>query len=135
MASESVHRQESKVDSRDADFVVRLASVEDLVKINDEDRRQGWSARWSSSDALRSDVAAGSTAILCPLFRNGGPLDEPESYRCHVFIASGRQNRGLVSLLDVGRLTLENLREADSIETLTRVVRLLIDSYDVSPLS
>ncbi len=128
------YRQDSKIGPRDADFGVRMASVEDLVRISDENRQRGWSARWSSPDALRGEVAAGSTAILCPLFRNGGLVTEPESYRCHIFFASSKENRGLVSLIDVGRGTFESLREANSIENLTRVIRLLIDSYDLTPL-
>lgn len=40
----------------------------------------------------------------------------------------------MVSLIDVGRGTFENLREANSIENLTRVVRLLIDNYELTPL-
>ncbi|MBO4161250.1 hypothetical protein [Micromonospora antibiotica] len=134
MSGDPAYRQESKIGPRDADFGVRMAGVEDLVRINDENRHRGWSARWSSHDALRSEVAAGSTAILCPLFRNGGLLAESQSYRCHVFFASSRENRGLVSLIDVGKGTFENLREANSIENLTRVVRLLMDSYELTPL-
>lgn len=134
MSGDPAYRQESKIGPRDVDFGVRMASVEDLVHINNENRYRGWSARWSSPDALRNEVAAGSTAILCPLFRNGGLVAEPESYRCHVFFASSRENRGLVSLIDVGRGTFANLREVNSIENLTRVVRLLVDSYELTPL-
>lgn len=134
MPDDERYRQESKIGLRDADFAFRMASVEDLVHINDENRRHGWSARWSSPDTLRREVAAGSTAILSPLFRNGGLITVPESYRCHIFFASNRENRGLVSLIDVGRGTFETLREVNSVENLTRVVRLLIDSYDLTPL-
>jgi hypothetical protein len=115
-----------KIPTDHPDFSVRLAGIDDLLRINEEARANGWTARWSSPAALRRQVDPASTAIICPLLRNG----RGESLRCHVWFVADRP-KGVVSLLDVGKGTLLGLREAATPRDLRQVARILLDSYDL----
>jgi hypothetical protein len=125
-------RQQSMVAWNDPDFSVRLASVEDLVQVQRDTQHNGWGARWSSEDALVRQVEPGTTAVLCPLFRNGGPEDEPESYRCHIwFVLRSEKDARIVSLVDVGMDMFTTLPEASDPAQLKRVIRVM---FEGSPL-
>ena len=134
MNDEDRYRQWSEVQPNDPDLVVYLAEIDDLVRINDEAKRHLWGAKWSSTEALRQQVKDGTTCVLCPVFRNGGPADEPESFRCFVWFVEKSESRGRVSLLDVGTATLAGLRRASSPERLTRIVRALLDSFELATI-
>ncbi len=112
----------------------RLASVDELSAVNDEAKRNSWGAKWSSKEALRNQVGAGTTAILCPVFRNGGTTGEPESFRCYIWFYPSSPARPLVSLLDVACETFSKLREASSAQQLKRVSRVLLDGYELTKL-
>ncbi len=74
-------------------------------------------------------------ALLCPLFFvNGGLIEEPESYRCHVWFVSAVDGKSVVSLVDVTRESLEGLREVSNPVHLRRVVRVLLDGSDLAAL-
>lgn len=127
-------RQQSKVSSGDPDFSVRLATVQDLRRITGEAKDHTWSARWSSDNALLSHIDADSMVVLCPLFRNGGPVDEPESYRCHVWFVEAAAPQPKVSLVDVSRRSLDGLPEASTVTQLKKVIRSLLDGYPLEAL-
>jgi hypothetical protein len=90
--------------------------------------------KWTSEEALRNQVKSESSCIICPTFRNGGPVDEPESYRCYVWFIDGPAGAGRVSLIDVSAATLAQLRVASSVDQLTRVTRTLLGSFELVSL-
>ena len=127
-------RPDYLIDTRDPRFSVRRALLPDLIRINEEAERAGWSARWSSVEALKRQVKPGSTAFLCPLLHNSGPKEEPESYRCYVWFNDQLEKRGVVSLLDVSWKTFSELDRARSIDQLERVVFVLLANYTLARL-
>lgn len=112
----------------------RLASVDELVEINDEAKRNLWGAKWSSVEALRRYVRAGTTVILCPVFRNGGPANEPESFRCYIWLYTNSSSRPMVSLVDVACERFSKLREVSSAQQLRKVARVFLDGYELAKL-
>src|SRR6266487_5001846 len=115
----------------DAELGFRLASVDELLVINDEAKRNLWGAKWSSSAALKRQVREGTTAILCPVFQNGGPANEPKSYRCYAWFYPTSANRPQVSLIDVAHETFSRLREVSSSQQLRKISRAFLDGYQL----
>jgi hypothetical protein len=134
MSEESDPRRWSEVLLTDPELVIYLATVDDLVRISGEAKRHLWGAKWTSEGALRRQVKPGSSCIICPAFRNGGPVDEPESYRCYVWFIDGPAGAGRVSLIDVSVATLAQLRVASSVDQLKRVTRTLLGSFELARL-
>jgi hypothetical protein len=96
----------------DTDFRVCLISFEMLLGIQLEAQERGWATRWSSADALRSQVK-GDAVVLQSLMR-----EEREgavrSYRCLVLFstADGGPSGGLATI-DVAPPTFEALERLD----------------------
>ncbi|WP_329109368.1 hypothetical protein OG792_11530 [Micromonospora sp. NBC_01699] len=132
MNDEDQQRQWSEVQLNDPELIIYLAGIDDLVRLNDEAKRHLWGAKWSSTEALRRQVEGGAMCVICPVFRNGGSVDEPESFRCFVWFIEKPEGRGRVSLLDVGTATLAGLRRASSPDRLTRIVRALMDGFELA---
>lgn len=132
MNDEAPQRQWSEIGPGDPELRVHLADIDDLVRINDEAERNRWGARWSSEEALRRQVKERSKCVISPVFRNGGPVDEPASVRAYVWFVDSAEGRGRVSLIDVSETTLDDLRVATSPDVLTRVVRALLDGFELA---
>ncbi|WP_330847013.1 hypothetical protein [Actinophytocola sp.] len=117
-------RQRSEVQWGDPDFTVRVAATDDLLRVQRENTANGWSRRWSSEGALLRQVESVAGVFLCPMLRNGGPITEPESYRCWAWFVLGTEEgtRG-VTLLDVSRAIFETLPELESPTELRRVIK------------
>jgi hypothetical protein len=128
-------RMRTIVEWSDPDFSVRRASVDDLIRVQYDNQANGWRARWSSEEALRSQVKPDSTAFLCPLVRNGAPVDEPISYRCHISFALKSEN-GIraISFIDVGKELLSTLTEASNTDQLKSVIRSLLDGSPIASI-
>lgn len=127
-------RREHKIAADDPEFSVRLASIDDLRRLLAEAKKVGLSAMWSSEDSLLRQVSSQAKAIICPLFSNGGPIAEPESYRCHVWFVSEPDGERLVSLIDVTRESFRRLPEAADPAQLRKVVRVLMDGSPLAAL-
>jgi hypothetical protein len=127
--SEGSVRKRTRVNWSDPDFSIRAASVDDLVRVQHDNEENSRDARWTSEDALLGQVRAGGTAIVCPLFRNGGRPDVPESYKCWLAypLASNKQLR-VISPIDIGKDIFSTLPEVREPQDLKRVVLLLLDS-------
>ena len=108
----------------DADFTVRVATIDDLLHIQRENVANDWTRRWSSEDTLLRQVESVAGIFLCPMLRNAGPVTEPESYRCWAWFVLGAEDstRG-VTLLDVSRAVFETLPELESPTELRRVIK------------
>ncbi|GII60412.1 hypothetical protein Skr01_04970 [Sphaerisporangium krabiense] len=116
-------RRQTKVRWSDDDFTVRTITVDHLVQIQRDDAAHGWSRRWSSEEELVRQTSPDREMFLCPLFRNGGPADSPESYRCWLwFTLEQEPSRKGVTLLDVGKALYETLPEVSEPGDLKRVI-------------
>ncbi|GAB3399355.1 hypothetical protein GCM10027569_01170 [Flindersiella endophytica] len=135
MNSEGVIRPEHRISAGETVFSVRLAGFSDLERITNEARSAQLSATWSSVTALREQVHPDTRAVICPLFRNGGPADHPESYRCHIWFVNRSDHRPTVSLVDIRKETFLGLAEAAEPSELRRTVRLLLDGYVLDRLA
>ncbi|MFD9890122.1 hypothetical protein ACFWY9_12340 [Amycolatopsis sp. NPDC059027] len=119
-------RRQTTVRWDDADFTVRVVTMEDLIRIQRDDVANGWSRRWSSEEELSRQLSAGREMFLCPMVRNGGPEGSSESYRCWLWFTLGTGNGGKgVTLLDVGKDLYNSLPEVSSASDLKRVVRVM----------
>jgi hypothetical protein len=117
-------RQRSDVRWGDPDFTVRVATTDDLLRIQRENVANEWTRRWTSEDALLRQIESVAGVFLCPMLRNGGPVTEPESYRCWAWFVLGTEEgtRG-VTLLDVSRAVFDTLPELESPTELRRVIK------------
>lgn len=133
------YRQHINLSAEDSRLRVCVVDQRDLLRLQDEAKRLGGAA-WSSNDALAQQVSGRSVAFLCPVFRNGALVDEPESYRCYIwFLARGDASEGVadhgaVSLVDVTVESFEALREVTDPVRLTAVIRYLLDSHPMTAL-
>lgn len=134
MAGIGPYRAQRKIAVTDVEFSVRLASLDDLKRILGEAKKNQWSAVWSSEEALIRQVDPDSLAIVCPLLRNGAPIDEPQSFRCHVWFVHKESRARMVSLLDVGERMMSALREAAEPADLKKVIRFTLDGIPLEPL-
>lgn len=134
MSEERAFRKWSEIQQTDPELAIYLATIEDLVRINDEAKRYLWGAKWTSEDALRNQVKPESQCVVCPAFRNGGPVEEPESYRCYIWFVDASAGAARVSLIDVSAPTLAQLRGASSVDQLKRVTRTLLGSFELARL-
>lgn len=122
-------RQRTKVELADADFTIRVASIDDLIRVNQEAVLHRWRNRWSSEEAVRRQVGPEESIIICPLFRNGGLEEEPESYYCWIWYSiNAEENARGVSLADVGRELFSTLPEISSPEELKQTIRIIFQS-------
>jgi hypothetical protein len=126
MSDDSLVRRQTRVRWNDADFTIRSVVLEQLIDIQRDDVAHGWSRRWSSEQELRRQVASDKSMFLCPLFRNGGPVDSRESYRCWLWftVDQDMEPKG-VTLLDVGKDLYEALPEISSESGLKRIIGMM----------
>lgn len=125
--SNSAHdfRGRSDVEWGDPDFTVRVAGVDDLLRIQRENVAFDRSRRWSSEDALLRQVSVVSGVFLCPMLRNERRASDPESYRCWAwFVLGTEEGTQGVTLLDVGKDIFEELPELYSQIELRRVIKV-----------
>ncbi|MGW0998182.1 hypothetical protein [Streptomyces sp. NPDC002520] len=102
----------SLVRSTDPDFRVCQIGFDTLIEIQSEAEERGWSTRWSSVDALRSQVKEGSV-VLQPLMREerAGAV---RAYRCLLlFSAVEDGDAGGVATIDLDPARLESLERLD----------------------
>ncbi|MDX3855882.1 hypothetical protein [Streptomyces sp. AK02-01A] len=100
------------IHSTDPDFRVCQISFGTLLAIQLEAERRGWATRWSSVDALRSQVRD-SAAVLQSLMREerGGAV---WAYRCLVlFSAADGKEAGGIATIDLDPATFESLERLD----------------------
>lgn len=135
MNSEGATRPQYKIAAADPQFSVRLAAFSDLEQITSEAKSAQLSASWTSVAALREQVHHDAKAVVCPLFRNGGLADHPESYRCHIWFVNRSDRRSIVSLVDIEKETFLSLTEAVDPPDLRKIVRLLLDGYELGSLA
>ncbi|GII95940.1 hypothetical protein Ssi02_61710 [Sinosporangium siamense] len=113
--------------STDSDFRVCQISFDTLIAIQSEAEGRGWATRWSSVDALRSQVKEGNV-VLQSLMREerGGAV---RAYRCLLlFSAADDGSAGGVATIDLDPAryaSLERLdRDPDVRKALARVFSL-----------
>jgi hypothetical protein len=97
----------------DAHFRVCQISFEQLLEIQLEAQERGWATRWSSVEALRSQVKEHSVVVLQSLMR-----EEREgmvrSYRCLALFSTADGNpAGGVATIDVAPSRLVSLKRLD----------------------
>ncbi|WP_181802967.1 hypothetical protein [Streptomyces shenzhenensis] len=113
--------------STDPDFRVCRIDFNTLLEIQLEAEDQGWATRWSSVDALRSQVKE-ETVFLQSLMREerAGTV---RAYRCLLlFSTTGGENAGGIATIDLGPARFESLerldRESDVRKALVRIFSL-----------
>ncbi|GAA1662718.1 hypothetical protein [Fodinicola feengrottensis] len=122
------------IHSADPEFRVCQISFDSLLEIQLEAEARGWATRWSSVDALRSQVKD-EAVVLQSLMREerGGVV---RAYRCLLLFstADGENAGGLATIdLDPARFTsLERLdRDLDVRQTLVRVFSLALNGISM----
>lgn len=118
-------RGRSDVEWGDPDFTVRVAGVDDLLRIQRENVAHERTRRWSSESALLRQVSSVAGVFLCPMLRNEAVGPEPASYRCWAwFVLGADEGTQGVTLLDVGKDIFESLPELYSQTELRRVIKV-----------
>jgi hypothetical protein len=114
----------SDVEWGDPDFTVRVAGVDDLLRVQRENVAHERVRRWSSEDALLRQLSSVAGVFLCPMLRNDRHGSEPGSYRCWAwFVLGTEEGTQGVTLLDVGRDIFDALPELCSPTELRRVIK------------
>ncbi|MET8948860.1 hypothetical protein ABZX30_36445 [Streptomyces sp. NPDC004542] len=117
----------SMIYSTDPDFRVCRIDFNTLLEIQLEAEDQGWATRWSSVDALRSQVKE-ETVFLQSLMREerAGAV---RAYRCLLlFSTTGGENAGGIATIDLDPVRFESLerldRDSDVRKALVRIFSL-----------
>ncbi|MFD0686142.1 hypothetical protein [Actinomadura fibrosa] len=117
----------SFIRSTDPDFRVCQLTFDQLLEIQLDAEARGWATRWSSTDALRSQVKE-DTVLLQPLMREtrGEAL---RAYRCLVlFSAVDDDTAGGIATIDLDPARYTSLdrldRDPDVRQALTRMFSL-----------
>ncbi|MCX4461197.1 hypothetical protein OOK58_00470 [Streptomyces sp. NBC_01728] len=100
------------IHSTDPDFRVCQISFETLLAIQLEAEGRGWATRWSSANALRSQVKEGSV-VLQSLMREerGGII---RAYRCLLLFSTADDgSAGGVATIDLDPARFESLERLD----------------------
>lgn len=100
------------INSNDPDFRVFQISFDALLAIQLEAERQGWATRWSSVDALRSQVKE-EGVILQSLMREerGGVV---RAYRCLLLFSTvDNEDVGGIATIDLDPARFESLERLD----------------------
>ncbi|MET7686031.1 hypothetical protein [Streptomyces sp. NPDC005423] len=100
------------IHSTDPDFRVCQISFDTLLEIQLEAEDRGWATRWTSVDAVRSQVKEG-VVVLQSLMREerGGIL---RAYRCLLlFSAVGDGDGGGIATIDLDPARFESLERID----------------------
>lgn len=119
----------SAIHSTDPDFRVCQISFETLVEIQLAAEERGWATRWSSVDALRSQVKE-EAVVIQSLIREerGGTV---RAYRCLLlFSTADGRDAGRVATIDVDPARFESLgrldRDPDVRKALVRMFSLAL---------
>jgi hypothetical protein len=102
----------SMIHSTDPDFRVCRISFDTLLEIQLEAEERGWATRWTSVDALRSQVKP-EALVLQSLMREerGGAL---RAYRCLLlFSAVDSKDSGGIATIDIDPARFESLERLD----------------------
>ncbi|MGR8009943.1 hypothetical protein [Streptomyces hypolithicus] len=102
----------SMIHSTDPDFRVCQISFDTLLEIQLEAEARGWATRWTSVDAVRSQVKEGAV-VLQSLMREerGGIL---RAYRCLVLFSTvGDGDAGGIATIDLDLERFESLERID----------------------
>jgi len=115
------------IHSTDPDFRVCQISFDTLLTIQLEAEERGWATRWSSVDALRSQVKEGSVALQSLIREERGGV--VRAYRCLLlFSAVDHGDAGGVATIDLDPERFESLdrldRDADVRKVLARMFTL-----------
>jgi hypothetical protein len=100
------------IHSTDPDFRVCQISFEKLIEMQLEAEERGWATRWTSVDALRSQVKE-EPVLLQSLMREerGGAV---RAYRCLLlFSSSDAGNTGGIATIDLDPARFESLERLD----------------------
>ncbi|MFB6538089.1 hypothetical protein ACIQCG_38175 [Streptomyces noursei] len=102
----------SMIHSTDPDFRVCQISFDTLLEIQLEAEDRGWATRWTSVDAVRSQVKEGGI-VLQSLMREerGGIL---RAYRCLLLFSTvGDGDAGGIATIDLDPVRFESLERID----------------------
>ncbi|WP_411105284.1 hypothetical protein [Streptomyces sp. cmx-4-9] len=96
----------------DPDFRVCQIDFETLLAIQLEAEKRGWATRWSSVDALRSQVKGGVVLIQSLMREERG--NAIRAYRCLVlFSAADGEGSGGIATIDLDPARFESLERLD----------------------
>lgn len=116
------------IHSTDPDFRVCQISFNTLLEIQSEAEDRGWATRWSSLDAVRSQVKE-EAVVLQSLMREerGGAL---RAYRCLVLFSTvdGREAGGIATL----DLTPERFESLDRLDRDPAVRKALVRIFSLA---
>ncbi|WP_328312347.1 hypothetical protein OG432_20135 [Streptomyces sp. NBC_00442] len=103
--------QMTMINSTDPDFRVCQIGFENLIEIQLEAEEQGWATRWTSVDALRSQVKE-QPVLLQSLMREerGGVV---RAYRCLLLLSLDGGDAGGIATIDLGPARFESLERLD----------------------
>jgi hypothetical protein len=97
----------------DADFRVCQIGFEQLLEIQLEAQERSWATRWSSVEALRSQVKEDSVVVLQSLMRELSEVTV-RSYRCLALFSTADGNpAGGIATIDVAPSRLASLERLD----------------------
>lgn len=102
----------SMINSSDPDFRICQIGFGKLVEIQAEAEVRGWGTRWTSVDALRSQVKEEDVFLQALMREERG--DVVRSYRCLVvFSLADVENTGGVATIDLDPARFESLARLD----------------------
>lgn len=110
MSTERIDVKLPAIGVDDEEFRVCYIDFNELIDVQLEAEHEGWSARWSSVEALRSQVKE-APVLLRPLMREErhGVL---RCYRC-ILIFSNLEGGGGVATMDISRTRIESFERVD----------------------
>ena len=112
MSTERIDVKLPAIGVDDEEFRVCYIDFNELIDVQLEAEREGWSARWSSVEALRSQVKE-APVLLRPLMREErhGVL---RCYRCLlIFSTLEGGSSGGVATMDISRTRIESFERVD----------------------
>ncbi|MYU09257.1 hypothetical protein GTZ78_00725 [Streptomyces sp. SID8361] len=102
----------SLIHSTDPDFRVCQISFDTLLAIQLEAEERGWATRWTSVDALRSQVKEGSVVLQSLLREERGGM--VRAYRCLLLFSTVEgEDAGGVATIDLDPARYESLERLD----------------------
>lgn len=119
----------SLIRTTDSDYRICLIDLEALEAIQLRAEERNWGMRWSSLDALRSQVVAGPVILQTFLHQDHG--ESGRAIRCFaLFRPAGQASRGVITPIDVEPEVLSAMmrldRDPDVREALSMIFVLLL---------